>query len=308
MPLQIEERFCGNVFILQCTGHIVLGEELNALAAVFDRVIREFHRIVLNLAAVTRLDSSGMGLIVRYTANLRKRNGDVAWQLRPTSSPNSSRSLCSPPSSTRTSPSRRPFSLSSASLHHPPPTTSPAIASSSSTAPRTSAPSSASFSASTVTMSTRRASSATQKSFFRSIPSTTSWSDPARRKCPLPQSSRRSKTSHPKPPPSSSLRSSAASTPARPPSFSSKCFRRAANSSSAAAPVGYGLPATGYRLPGLLACSHPRQILPHFLAVVSQRNGPLQFRLRACRIIQTRQHHAQRAVRQRKFAIQCNRL
>jgi anti-anti-sigma factor len=55
----------------------VLGEELNALAAVFDRVIREFHRIVLNLAAVTRLDSSGMGLIVRYTANLRKRNGDV---------------------------------------------------------------------------------------------------------------------------------------------------------------------------------------------------------------------------------------
>jgi anti-anti-sigma factor len=77
MPLQIEERFCGNVFILQCTGRIVLGEELNALAAAFDRAIREFHHIVLNLAAVTRLDSSGMGLLVRYTANLRKRNGDV---------------------------------------------------------------------------------------------------------------------------------------------------------------------------------------------------------------------------------------
>jgi anti-sigma B factor antagonist len=77
MPLQIEERFCGNVFILQCTGRIVLGEELNALAAAFDRVIREFHRIVINLAAVTRLDSSGMGLLVRYTVNLRKRNGDV---------------------------------------------------------------------------------------------------------------------------------------------------------------------------------------------------------------------------------------
>ncbi|MFY9747071.1 MAG: STAS domain-containing protein [Acidobacteriaceae bacterium] len=77
MPLQIEERFCGNVFILQCAGRIVYGEELKLLESVFNRVIREFHRIVLNLAAVTRLDSSGMGLLVRYTANLRKRNGDV---------------------------------------------------------------------------------------------------------------------------------------------------------------------------------------------------------------------------------------
>lgn len=77
MSLQIEERFCGNVFILQCTGHIVLGEELNALEAAFDRVVREFQRVVLNLAAVTRVDSSGVGLVVRYAANLRKRSGDV---------------------------------------------------------------------------------------------------------------------------------------------------------------------------------------------------------------------------------------
>ncbi len=77
MPLQIEERFCGNIFILQCTGRIVFGEELNALEAVFERVVREFHRIVLNIAAVTRLDSSGVGLLVRYSANLRKRNGDI---------------------------------------------------------------------------------------------------------------------------------------------------------------------------------------------------------------------------------------
>lgn len=77
MTLQIEERFCGNVFILQCTGRIVYGEELTLLESVFDRVIREFHRIVLNMAAVTRLDSFGMGLLVRYAANLRKRSGDL---------------------------------------------------------------------------------------------------------------------------------------------------------------------------------------------------------------------------------------
>lgn len=77
MSLEIEERFCGNVFIVQCTGRIVLGEELNVLESVFERVIREFHRIVVNVAGVTRLDSSGMGLLVRYAANLRKRNGDL---------------------------------------------------------------------------------------------------------------------------------------------------------------------------------------------------------------------------------------
>ncbi|HEX4309292.1 MAG TPA: STAS domain-containing protein [Acidobacteriaceae bacterium] len=77
MNLQIEERFCGNVFILHCTGHIVLGEELNALESAFARVVREFHRIVLNIAGVTRVDSSGVGLVVRYSANLRKRGGDL---------------------------------------------------------------------------------------------------------------------------------------------------------------------------------------------------------------------------------------
>lgn len=77
MPLQIEERFCGNVFILQCTGHMVLGNELNALEAVLEKVVREFQRIVLNIAGATRVDSSGVGLLVRYAANLRKRGGDI---------------------------------------------------------------------------------------------------------------------------------------------------------------------------------------------------------------------------------------
>jgi CheY-like chemotaxis protein len=40
-------------------------------------VVREFHRIVLNIAGVTRVDSSGVGLVVRYSANLRKRGGDL---------------------------------------------------------------------------------------------------------------------------------------------------------------------------------------------------------------------------------------
>lgn len=83
MSLQIEERFCGNVFILQCTGHIVLGDELNALEAALERIVPEFQRIVLNVASATRVDSSGVGLFVRYAANLRKRGGDIRLAAQP---------------------------------------------------------------------------------------------------------------------------------------------------------------------------------------------------------------------------------
>jgi anti-sigma B factor antagonist len=77
MPIEIESRFCGHVAILQCSGHIVLGSDLHALEAAFQNAILEFQRIVLNIAEVTRIDSSGLGLLVRYAANLRKRGGDI---------------------------------------------------------------------------------------------------------------------------------------------------------------------------------------------------------------------------------------
>jgi len=82
MPLQIENRFCGNVAIVQCRGRIV-ADELPALEAAFQTAIREFHSIVLNVAEVTRLDSMGMGLLVRYSSNLRKRGGDIRLAATP---------------------------------------------------------------------------------------------------------------------------------------------------------------------------------------------------------------------------------
>jgi len=77
MPIEIESRFCGHVAILHCSGHIVLGPELHSMEAAFQNTILEFQRIVLNIADVTRIDSSGLGLLVRYAANLRKRGGDI---------------------------------------------------------------------------------------------------------------------------------------------------------------------------------------------------------------------------------------
>src|SRR5271168_1009264 len=77
MALALNSRFVGNVFILQCKGRIAMGEEVKALQAALDRGAHEFIRIVLNMSEVDRLDSTGIGLLVRYAANLRKRGGDI---------------------------------------------------------------------------------------------------------------------------------------------------------------------------------------------------------------------------------------
>jgi anti-anti-sigma factor len=82
MLLQTETRFCANVAIVQCRGRIV-ADELPALESALQNAIREFHTIVLNVAEVTRLDSMGMGLLVRYSSNLRKRSGDIRLAATP---------------------------------------------------------------------------------------------------------------------------------------------------------------------------------------------------------------------------------
>ena len=77
MPLSLKSRFCGNVHIMQCWGRIVAGDEVKSLDAALDLASREVPRIVLNVSEVDRLDSIGIGLLVRYATRLRKRGGDI---------------------------------------------------------------------------------------------------------------------------------------------------------------------------------------------------------------------------------------
>ncbi|MES2223288.1 MAG: STAS domain-containing protein [Acidobacteriota bacterium] len=77
MPLTLATRFCDNVYVIHCTGRIVLGEEVKALETALGKSVRECDQIVLNMGEVTRLDSIGLGLVVRYVTNLRKRGGDL---------------------------------------------------------------------------------------------------------------------------------------------------------------------------------------------------------------------------------------
>lgn len=77
MPLTLTTRFCEDVYVIHCAGRIVLGEEVKTLEAALGQSARESSQVVLDLAGVTRLDSIGLGLVVRYVTNLRKRGGDL---------------------------------------------------------------------------------------------------------------------------------------------------------------------------------------------------------------------------------------
>lgn len=83
MPLTLKSRYAGNVYIIRCTGSIVIGPEAKSLEAELNLAQLEFQRIVLSLAELTRLDSIGLGLLVRYAASLRKRGGDIRLAMPP---------------------------------------------------------------------------------------------------------------------------------------------------------------------------------------------------------------------------------
>ncbi|HEX4577928.1 MAG TPA: STAS domain-containing protein, partial [Edaphobacter sp.] len=77
MLLNLKSRFVGNVYVIECAGRVVLGEEVRALEAAFGVAEHEFTRLVLNLGEVSRLDSIAMGLLVRYAERLSKRGGGL---------------------------------------------------------------------------------------------------------------------------------------------------------------------------------------------------------------------------------------
>jgi len=77
MPLTLNSRFRGDVSIIQCVGRIVAGAEVRVLESALANAELEFPRIVLNVAEVDRVDSSGLGLLVRHAAKLGKRGGGI---------------------------------------------------------------------------------------------------------------------------------------------------------------------------------------------------------------------------------------
>jgi anti-anti-sigma factor len=83
MLLSLSSRLVGNVYVIHCIGRVVLGEEVKALEAALDQGAHEFSRFVLNLSELNRLDSIGLGMLVRYAERMQKRGGGVRLAASP---------------------------------------------------------------------------------------------------------------------------------------------------------------------------------------------------------------------------------
>jgi anti-sigma B factor antagonist len=78
MPLKINSREVSHVTILDIQGRIILGPEIDALrTAVHDLVAQGKKKIILNLADVDYLDSSGVGELVACFTTVRNAGGEL---------------------------------------------------------------------------------------------------------------------------------------------------------------------------------------------------------------------------------------
>ena len=77
MSLALQRRRVGDIVVIKCIGRIVFGDEIAELQQqVYDRVAED-PNIILNLAEVDFIDSSGLGLLVRFLNRTRFAHGDL---------------------------------------------------------------------------------------------------------------------------------------------------------------------------------------------------------------------------------------
>jgi anti-sigma B factor antagonist len=77
MPLTLQSQLMENVLVIRCHGRIVAGAEVNALQAEMDKHAELRKKVVLNLADVDYIDSSGLGALVRAYGTLRSAGGSL---------------------------------------------------------------------------------------------------------------------------------------------------------------------------------------------------------------------------------------
>jgi anti-sigma B factor antagonist len=78
MLLRISTRTLAGVTVVDCYGRIVLGDETAFLRQqIKDLLLRETRQLVVNLADVNYIDSSGLGTLAGLYASTRNAGGDV---------------------------------------------------------------------------------------------------------------------------------------------------------------------------------------------------------------------------------------
>ncbi len=78
MPLKIEQREVSHVVILDVRGRIVLGDELGVVRTAVRNLIADGKKkIILNLAEVDYIDSSGVGELVGCFTTVKNAGGEL---------------------------------------------------------------------------------------------------------------------------------------------------------------------------------------------------------------------------------------
>ena len=78
MDMTTSRRQTGDVTIVDISGRIALGEESAALRDLIMNLVSEgHHKILLNLAGVNYIDSSGLGALVSAFTSVRKQGGEL---------------------------------------------------------------------------------------------------------------------------------------------------------------------------------------------------------------------------------------
>ena len=77
MALSVETQVSGDVFVLDCEGRIVYGDECAVLRERVVSILTESPKIVVNLAGVDHIDSEGLGMLVGHLVSAKNRRGEI---------------------------------------------------------------------------------------------------------------------------------------------------------------------------------------------------------------------------------------
>jgi anti-sigma B factor antagonist len=78
MKMTTSNRQSGNVTIVDVSGRIELGQESAAIRDLIANLLSQGHKqILLNLANVDYIDSSGLGSLIGSLASVRKQGGEL---------------------------------------------------------------------------------------------------------------------------------------------------------------------------------------------------------------------------------------
>ena len=77
MQLKLSSHTKDGVYIVECNGRIVFGEEASAVRDYVKTALTQHNRIVLNLKNTTYIDSGGLGTLVGLYTSAQAAGGDI---------------------------------------------------------------------------------------------------------------------------------------------------------------------------------------------------------------------------------------